>query len=58
MKITLYRGDFIDFKDIIDGKYQTINSFDLMLSHQFNIKDTDDIDSIDVDIDIDSVKTF
>jgi len=58
MRITLYRADFVDIKDTINGEYKTINSFDLMLKSQFNIKDTDDIDDIDVDIDIDTLKTF
>ena len=58
MKITLYKGDFIDYKDYINGEYKTINCFELMLSHQFNIKNVDDIDSIDVEIDTDTIKTF
>ena len=58
MTITLYRADFIDIKDTIDGEYKSISSFDLMLKSQFNIKDTDDIDNIDVDVDIDTLKTF
>ena len=48
--ITIYRDDFKDIKDHIDGEYKTINCFDLMLMSQFNIKDTDDIDSIDIKV--------
>ena len=40
MTITLYRADFIEIKDTIDGEYKSISSFDLMLKSQFNIKDT------------------
>ena len=58
MKITLHRNDFIEIKDYYNGQYQTLNTFDLMLKSQFNINDTDDIDSIDVDIDTDTIKTF
>jgi len=56
MSITIYRGDFIDIKDHIDGEYKTINCFDLMLRSQFNIKDTDDIDSIDIQVS--GIKTY
>ena len=56
MKITLYIDDFKDIKDYYQGKYQTLNCFDLMLKSQFDIKDTEDIDSIDIEVD--DIKTF
>ena len=56
MIVTIHRGDFIDIKDHIDGEYKTINCFDLMLRSQFNIKNTDDIDSIDIQVS--GIKTY
>ena len=61
MTITLFRADFKDHVEIIDGEYITLNSWELMLKQQLNIKDNDDIDdisSIDIDVDIDTLKTF
>ncbi len=58
MKITMYRDDFVEIKGTINGEYKTISSFDLMLKSQFNIKDTKDIDNIDIEVNIDTLKTF
>ena len=51
MKVTIYRDDFKELKDYYEGKYQTLHCFDLMLMSEFGIKDTEDIDSIDVAVD-------
>tara|TARA_R100001015_G_C4632564_1_gene196283 strand:+ start:3649 stop:3813 length:165 start_codon:yes stop_codon:yes gene_type:complete len=54
----MYRDDFVEIKGTINGEYKTISSFDLMLKSQFNIKDTKDIDNIDIEVNIDTLKTF
>ena len=59
MTITLFRADFKNHVEEIDGERITIDSWELMLKNQFNIKPSDNIiDSIDVDVDIDTLKTF
>ena len=46
--VTIYRSDFINIKDTINGEYKEFNTFDIMLTSQFGIGETDNINEIEI----------
>ena len=56
MKIIIYRDNFKQIKDHYQSKIYKINCFDYMLKNQFHIKDTEDINSIEIEVD--NIKTY